>query len=317
MPSPPPAGHDSAEVRDGAVDASMRNVHYQVDPDIRLTITGLQGALLPTKGHNFPIFDDPTSFDLAITDGLITIDTASLGRLLTRHVFAYEGSALRDLRVSVKDGELVQKGRLKKGISLPFTIQARLSLTPEGEIRLDPHKVEVLGMGVRGFMDLLGLELDDLVKSNRVHGVRIVEDVVYLDPTKLLPPPRLRGKLREVRVEPGGVVQIFGRGADVVPAEQPTAEGPVRNYMYFRHARLRFGKLTMHDTDMLVVDREPATPFEFSLDRYHEQLVAGYHVTTPRDGLVVYMPDVSRLPSPRSPSPRKRGPGSAPNDPSS
>lgn len=59
--------------------------------------------------------------------------------------------------------------------------------------------------------------------------------------------------------------------------------------MHFRHSRLRFGKLTMHDADMLILDPNPATPLEFSLDRYHEQLVAGYHLTTPADGLVVYM----------------------------
>ena len=103
-------------------------------------------------------------------------------------------------------------------------------------------------------------------------------------------------------------VEAFRRAVGVATAVEldvrRTADGAVRNYMYFRHSRLRFGKLTMHDTDMLVVDREQETPFGLSLDRYHEQLVAGYHVTTPKDGLVVYMPDVSRLRPGRKPAAR-------------
>jgi hypothetical protein len=273
----------------GRVDAVMRNVRYLVDEDIALGIVALRGALLPAGDDSFPVFDDPASFVIEVADGEVAIDTASLGRLLTRYVFAYEGSSLRDLRVSVKDGEIVQKGKLDKGIRLPFTIQSRLSVTPRGEIRLEPHKVEVLGMGVRRFMDLIGLELEDLVRSNRARGVRIEEDIVYLNPSALLPPPALRGRLRQVRVEPGGLVQVFGDGVDSVPRRKQT------NFMHFRHSRLRFGKLTMHDADMLILDPDPGTPLEFSLDRYHAQLVAGYHVTTGTDGLVVYLPDASRV----------------------
>lgn len=284
----------------GRVDAVMRNVRYQLDEDIALGIVALRGALLPAGDDSFPVFDDPASFAIEVIDGEIAIDTASLGRLLTRHVFAYEGSSLRDLSVSVKDGEIVQKGKLDKGISLPFTIQARLSVTPGGEIRLEPHKVEVLGLGVRRFMDLIGLELEDLVRSNRARGVRIEEDIVYLNPSALLPPPELRGRLRQVRVEPAGLIQVFGRGVDHVPRRKQV------NFMHFRHSRLRFGKLTMHDTDMLILDPDPGTPLEFSLDRYHEQLVAGYHVTTPTDGLVVYLPDASRVTGrARSATPRR------------
>jgi len=293
--APPLTPEAAAGRRAGLVEASMRNVIYRVDDDITLAIKGLRGGLLPVSEDSLPIFDDPSSFAIEITDAEIAIDTASLGRLLTRYVFAYPGSPLRDLSVTVKEGELVQKGRLKKLVTLPFTIQARLSVTPAGEIRLEPHRVEVLGMGVRGLMDLFGLELDDLVKNNRNHGVRIEEDIVYLDPGGMLPPPRIRGRLREVRVEPGRVVQVFGRGDSVVPPPYRTPDGAVSNYMYFRHSRLRFGKLTMTDADMLIVDPDSTTPLDFSLDRYHEQLVAGYHLTTPEDGLVVYMPDVSKL----------------------
>jgi hypothetical protein len=292
MDSAPPLSVEAADShKAGLVDARMRNVRYQIDPDIVLTIRGLRGGLLPVGGEGLPVFDDPSSFALQIQDAEISIDTASLGRLLTRYVFAYKGSPLHDLSVSIKDGELIQKGKLKKGLSFPFMIQGRLSVTPQGEIRVDPHKVEVLGMGVRKMMDLFGLELDDLVKNNRNHGVRIEEDVLYLNPGGMLPPPRLRGHLRAIRIEPDRVVQVFGKADSAVPTPLETATGTLDNYIYFRHAQLRFGKLTMRDADMLILNADTTAPVAFSLTKYHDQLVAGHHITTPKDGLVVYMPD--------------------------
>ena len=38
-------------------------------------------------------------------------------------------------------------------------------------------------------------------------------------------------------------------------------------------------------------------PFDFCLDYYATQLVAGYHVTTSSDALVAYMPDFASVDS--------------------
>jgi hypothetical protein len=54
---------------------------------------------------------------------------------------------------------------------------------------------------------------------------------------------------------------------------------------------LRFGKLTMTDADMELIDADPADPFDFFPARYTEQLVAGYSKNTRQGGLKVYMPD--------------------------
>jgi hypothetical protein len=67
--------------------------------------------------------------------------------------------------------------------------------------------------------------------------------------------------------------------------------------------RLRFGKLTMDGTDMVIVDEDPSDPFDFSLDRYQEQLVAGYNRNTAVRGLIVHMPDFADLPR-RLPPPK-------------
>ena len=65
--------------------------------------------------------------------------------------------------------------------------------------------------------------------------------------------------------------------------------------MYFRGGSLRFGKLTMADAEMQVVDLNPSDPLKFDIDRYAKQLVAGYSRTLPDMGLEVYMRDIDKL----------------------
>src|ERR1043166_7907608 len=52
----------------------------------------------------------------------------------------------------------------------------------------------------------------------------------------------------------------------------------------------------MSDTDMVLVDMNPDDPFDFYLDHYKEQLVAGYTKETPTFGLQVFMRDYNKLP---------------------
>jgi len=65
--------------------------------------------------------------------------------------------------------------------------------------------------------------------------------------------------------------------------------------MIYRGGRLRFGKLTMDDTDMVLTDMDPQDPFDFYLSHYKQQLVAGYTKTTPTFGLRVFMRDYNKL----------------------
>ena len=65
--------------------------------------------------------------------------------------------------------------------------------------------------------------------------------------------------------------------------------------MFYRGGVLRFGRLTMNDTDMRLIDADPTNAFDFSPDHYKGHLVAGYSKTTPSGGLLVYMPDFTKI----------------------
>jgi hypothetical protein len=154
--------------------------------------------------------------------------------------------------------------------------------------------VKAAHVPVKGLLDLLGIDLDRLLNTKNIHGVAVDKDDLLLDPQQILPPPRIQGKVTAVRIQGSDVVQIFGiKQSSNFAAKQPG------NYMAFRHSDMRFGKLTMHDSDLIMVDMDPVDPFDFFLDHYQEQLVAGYTKSTPEYGLRVYVRDYNKLRGPK------------------
>jgi hypothetical protein len=291
----PPALARATEAKPGPVEAEMRHVLYRVDERVALQIDYLRGALVPT-GNAPPWFDDPRTFSIAVDSGEVQISPASLTALLNRYVFNYHGTPLKHLEVGIEDGELVQKGTLHKVVDLPFTIHAQLSVTDDGRLRLHPTSVKVLGIGVKGLMRTFGLELENLVKVQQGRGVEVADNDFILAPSGLLPPPRIQGRLVAVRLLPDAIGQTFGastregRGAKLHPSD-PSA----RNFMFFHGRVLRFGKLTMDDADLQIVDADPKDPFDFSLPDINRQLVAGSSRNQKDFGLVTTIPDYGDL----------------------
>jgi hypothetical protein len=101
------------------------------------------------------------------------------------------------------------------------------------------------------------------------------------------------------------VIQTFGSG----PAAPLSPRAISPNHIYWRGGYQRFGKLTMRETDLELIDQDPSDPFDFSVARYNDMLVAGYSKNTPRLGLKTHMPDYDNLKAGRrvasAPGPRR------------
>lgn len=287
----------TAGVRVGPVEAEMRNVLFHVDDRVMLRIARLRGRLRPTAENAPPWFDDPDSFVLVIDTGEVAITAVSLSALLNTYVFNYKGSPLKQLEVTIEEGQLKQRGILHKGIDLPFSIRADVSPTPDGRLRLHPTSVKVLGIGMRHLMRLFGLELENLVQVQQGRGIEIDDNDFLLAPAGLLPPPRIEGRIVAVRVGDGEIQQTFGASArrGAIPRLHP-ADPSAPNYMFYRGNVLRFGKLTMADADLQIVDADPEDPFDFYLSHLNDQLVAGESRNQPDLGLKTTMPDYADLP---------------------
>jgi hypothetical protein len=155
--------------------------------------------------------------------------------------------------------------------------------------------MKAAGVIPKRLLDFFGLTLARMITLKPGSPITFEGNDLLLDPVRLLPPPRIRGRLTNVTIEKGRLVQYFG---NVDPGRHGVAPPPDRrasNYMYFRGGTLRFGKLTMDDTDLLLVGADPKGPLDFSPQNYNDQLVAGYSKNTPTHGLIVYVPTLNDL----------------------
>jgi hypothetical protein len=271
------------------VSVEMRNVMYHFTDTVAVHIRRLHGQLEP-KGE-LPVFDDKQSFTLQISAAEIATSPDDLANALNSYVFARDDAPLKAISIRIDNDRLKIKGKLHSKGDVPFETEGHLSSTADGKIRLHAEKMKALHLPMKGIMDLLGVKISDLVNTGKVRGVAVDKDDLILDPSTLLPPPHIAAHVTAVRLEPNNIVQIIGPAAPV-----KKGAGFSGNFMAYRGNQLRFGKLTMTDTDMILIDMDAKDPFDFYLDHYKEQLVAGYTKETSSFGLRVFMRDFNKLP---------------------
>jgi len=277
----------------GDVQTQMRGVNFRIDPQLVLEVRHLRGALQPTQEGKPPWFDDPNSFALKIDAAEIAMTPASLAAMMNHFLFAGPDAPVKNVAIEIRDGHLVQTSTLRKKVPIRATLIGDISATPEGDLRLHTTRISAGKVPVKGLLDLFGVELSDVIKSQESKGLKVVQDDFILDPEKLLPPPRMRGKVTAARIVGDRVVLTFGGGANEHPLKPSFPKA--KNYMYMSGGILSFGKLTMPGADLQIIDAYPKDPFDFFLSQYAKQLVAGYSRTLPNKGLVVYMPDSDKV----------------------
>lgn len=288
-----PSNNEAPSARPGPqpVEVEMNNVDLRVADDITLHVRHLRGRFVPTAGKEIPYLDDKQSYSVAIDSGEIAMEMASLNVLMNR-TLTQGDSNVEKVQISTDDkNRLRQQGLLDKGIKIPFDVKGGAEATSDGRIRMRATTMRSLGIPVKPLMKLFGMHMDDLMKVKPGHGVTVQDDDLILDPQELVPPPRIRGKVTSVQIVNGALVQTFGSG------ERRSLSPPAisRNYIYWRGGELQFGKLTMTETDLELIDNDPDDPFDFSVDHWNDQLVAGYSKNTPNHGLKTHIPDYSDL----------------------
>jgi hypothetical protein len=302
-------------------ETAMENILLHVDDDIRLDVRHLRGRMEDLTGEHVIVLDDKHRLELQIAFGELGLTSEGLTLLLNRYVFGYRGSPLKNLLVRTEGDHIVQTGTMHKIIDIPFEMTAELSVTPAGLIRIHPIRMDICGLDGQKLLAAVGRTLEDLLDLSGARGVKVDGNDLLLDPLANLPPPRTTGRLTAVRVEGDEVIQVFG-SPDAPGTEPLTLPVAARNYAYFRGGTIRFGKLYMVESDLLAIDTDDSDPFDFYLDYYHTQLVAGYHVTSPDYGLIAHMPDfddigtpAGRVELPRSAEKRPSADGGRPENP--
>ena len=268
----------------------VQNAQFHILDNVLLTVTRLDAWMIPKSGQ-IVVLDKKASFVLQIQSGETRLKAADLTALLNEYLMPHARAPIKNLAVT-SDGNMMKvKGQLHKGVDIPFEGKAAVSIVDDGDMRLRFTDLKVAGLLKKGLLDALGIKLSSVAQPGKQSRFHMEGDDIILPIAALFPPPRITGKLTAVRIEGDALVQVFGP-ADATLKEPPE---PARNYIYFRGGRMRFGRLTMDDVDMELIDKDPSNDLDFSLDHYYQQLEAGYSKLTSTQGLVAYVVDYSAV----------------------
>jgi len=276
------------------VHIEMRNVRLHVAPGVTLDVTHICGVMISRTQGAPPVFDDQRSYILELESAAMSMSMESLQTLMNNHVFTYDRSPLKGIKVTADGDRIKMSGTLHKGIDVPFSTRAAVLASPDGRLQMQTQSMKALGIPSKGLLDLFGLKLDDLVDLKSRRGIEVNGNDILIAPGQVLPPPEIRGRLSKVTLDGGRLVQLFG---DDIRRHRPLVlpAPSSKNYIYFGGGDIRFGKLTMHAADLQLIDADPKDVFDFDPARYNTQLVAGYSKNTPSGGLKTYMPDYDDL----------------------
>lgn len=262
------------------------NIMLRKGPDFRIYIAWIEGKMLRTKKNVPPSFDDPDSFILQIDKGIIRANIGDICNYLNET----EGkqAPLQNISVLPVDGKVKIRGTVKKVVTLPVELLGSLSATPQGLVQLHVEHISLLKVPVKGLLGTFDLKLSDLVHATNVQGVSVKGNDIVLDTEKLLPPPHIRGELTTVQVKVPDIEVIYGNAPN-----DPTQLAQWHNFVRFRSGAVTFGKLTMNNTDLTMIDAANEPWFDLDLVNYQNQLVNGVTRTTANSGLEIYMPSLT------------------------
>lgn len=283
------ASSGSDIVSSASTSIRAHNLMLRKGPEFRIYVRWLKGKMVRTRRDTNPSFDDPDSFVIEINSGVVRANIGDIGIFLNAGGVA--DSPLKNITL-LADGDLIKlQGTLHKLISLPVEVLGSVAATSDNRIQVHVTKISLLKIPFKGLLGGLNISVSDLFHPKGIAGVEVSGNDIYFDTLKLLPPPHIHGQLSKVRVVAPDIEEVFGNAEDDV-----TRVEQWRNFLRLNNGTIDFGKLTMHEVDLTMVDLSNDAWFDLDLNNYQNQLVNGYTRMTPEAGLQIFMPDLDTLP---------------------
>ena len=282
-----PNTKDAPEAGSTAIYA--HNLLLRKGPNFRVYVRWLNGQLIRTRRDVNPSFDDPESFSLNVRAGVIRANIGDISNFLNASGIA--NSPLKNITLSGDGNQIKLQGTLHKIVSLPIELIGTIAAVPDNRIQMHVTKVNVLKVPLKGLLGDFHVSVSDLVHAQGIEGIEVSGNDIFFDTQKLLPPPHIRGQLTSVNVVNPDLEEIYGN-----PQNAVTHVEQWRNFLRLSGGSIDFGRLTMHQVDLIMVDTSDDAWFDLDLAHYQEQLVNGYTRMTPRAGLQIFMPDLDTLP---------------------
>jgi len=273
----------------GLTQIYAHNLRLHQGPNFRVYIQWLRGTLQPAHPGVSPSFDESESFYINVTDGVMRMNLGDISNYLSAQMA--KGS-LRNVRMTGNGPQVKLTGMLHKMMmTLPIELNGIIKPTANNRIQIHVTKINVLKVPFKAMLRVFHVTLADFMPPGQVSGVEVNDNDIYFDPQLLLPPPHIKGSLTAISIGSPDLEAVYGASGR---NDSERVEG-WRNFLRLQHGSLSFGKLTMHDVDLMMVDISQDPWFDLDLANYQEQLVSGYTRITPQQGLQIFMPDASEL----------------------
>ena len=263
---------------------SAHNLMLRKGPSFRVYVRWLRGQMARARRNVNPTFDDPESFFLDIQTGVLRANIGDINNYLNASELA--NSPLKNVTFSGDGNQIKLKATLHKVVPLPIELSGTISAIPDNRIQIHVTKLDVVKIPFKALLGVFHVTVSDLFQAKNLPGIQVSGNDIFFDTQQLLPPPHIRGHLTTVRVVNPDLEEMYGNAQeDIERVEQ------WRNFLRLRGGTIDFGKLTMHQVDLIMIDISKDPWFDLDLTNYQEQLVNGYTRMTPQAGLQIFMPD--------------------------
>jgi hypothetical protein len=271
------------------------NLMLRKGPDFRIYVRWLNGEMRRTNKNVNPSFDEPESFVLEVERGIIHANIGDISHYLNTGAVA--GSPLTNISLTGDGNQISVHGTIHKlHIPLPIGLDGTLSPAPGGRIHLHVDRLSVLKLPLKGLLGDFHVSIADLMGKTSVAGIEASQNDLYFDTQKLLPAPHIHGPLTRIGVKNPDIEVMYGDAqSDAARTEQ------WHNFLALKGGTLDFGKLTMHNVDLIMIDASKDAWFDLDLVNYQAQVVNGYTRITPQAGLEIFMPDLDEFPQRHAP----------------
>ena len=277
----------------------LKNIRFRLSDHIEMLVYELNAEAIPKKPLTQVNFDDVNSFSIDIYQGQVDISTRVMEYIFNNMVLNYKGAPVRNMKISTirnKSNEYRLKvtGESKIVFWIPFEMIARLKLNKK-RVLMEMHAETIKSLGnpyTKQIMKSLGLKLDQLFKVADGRGIEVIENRIIISPFALFPPPRIGGYIKDLEIKDGALRISFENS---FKPEFPALDSSFKNYIQLYKGDVRFGKLTMIDANMTMVDNDSRDPFDFYLKEYYKAIARGTARIKRDFSITAFLPDYSDL----------------------
>ncbi|MBL8034034.1 MAG: hypothetical protein JNJ69_10050 [Leptospiraceae bacterium] len=277
----------------------LSNLHFRLTDEIHMEVKELIGEAIPKGKTPIVNFDDVNSFRIDILSGEAFVKTEIMEYIFNNMVFNYDGSPLKNMQMQFfddeEDGKKVKKlrltGDMKLVVWLSFEMVGKMYLDREKTLMvIEAERIKSLGNPyTKALLDTVGLNMEKLLPVPSGRGITMQGNKIIVEPFKIFPPPQIGGFISDMRIHNDGLQLFFSSKKKIAFPPLPVRD--VKNYLYLYQGDVKFGKLTMVDARLQMVDLSQKNDFDFYLKKYQIPLAAGYSKIMPDGSVVAHIPD--------------------------